>query len=155
MRTSGTLGGSFMSIRRNKSLWACTRTCKRRNLFTFLKKSHFFLHSLNFCTLLIKIFFADMLTCVANFGSWRSSWLPWLALCVCRCLYLRMPSLISAFSIIEMQVLAATLLENFEFSLPPQTPETHITRKPLVLMVPMVEGSQYPWMGLKVRCLDE
>ena len=63
-------------------------------------------------------------------------------------------ALISAFSIIEMQVLAATLLENFEFSLPPQTPETHITRKPLVLMVPMVEGSQYPWMGLKVRCLD-
>jgi hypothetical protein len=62
--------------------------------------------------------------------------------------------LISAFSIIEMQVLAATLLENFEFSLPPQTPETHITRKPLVLMVPMVEGGQYPWMGLKVSCLD-
>ena len=62
--------------------------------------------------------------------------------------------LISALSIIEMQVLAATLLENFEFTLPPQTPETHIIRKPLVLMVPMVEGGQYPWMGLKVRCLD-
>jgi alkylphenol/PAH-inducible cytochrome P450 monooxygenase len=53
-----------------------------------------------------------------------------------------------------MQVIAATLLENFEFSLPPQTPETRITRKPLVLMVPMVEGSLYPWMRLKVRCLD-
>ena len=61
---------------------------------------------------------------------------------------------ISAFSIIEMQVIAATLLENFEFSLPPQTLETSITRKPLVLMVPMVEGRQYPWMGLKVRCLE-
>jgi hypothetical protein len=56
--------------------------------------------------------------------------------------------------IIEMQVIAATLLENFEFSLPPQTSETQITRKPLVLMVPMVEGRQYPWMGLRVRCLD-
>ncbi|KAI9452156.1 cytochrome P450 [Russula earlei] len=58
------------------------------------------------------------------------------------------------FSIIEMQAIAATLLENFEFSLPPQTPESRITRKPLVLMVPMVEGSAYPWMGLKVRCRD-
>ncbi|KAH9071071.1 cytochrome P450, partial [Lactarius deliciosus] len=47
------------------------------------------------------------------------------------------------FAIIEMQVIAATLLENFEFSLPPQTAE-HIIRKPVVLMVPMVEGIQYP-----------
>ena len=53
-----------------------------------------------------------------------------------------------------MQVIAATLLENFEFSLPPQTAEAYIIRKPLVLMVPMVEGLQYPWMGLKVRCVD-
>ena len=59
-----------------------------------------------------------------------------------------------SFSLFEMQAIAATLLENFEFSLPPQTPETRITRKPLVLMVPMVEGREYPWMGLKVRCLD-
>ncbi|KAI0293606.1 cytochrome P450 [Russula brevipes] len=58
------------------------------------------------------------------------------------------------FAIIEMQAIAATLLENFEFSLPPKTPETHITRKPLVLMVPMVKGRLYPWMGLKVKCLD-
>jgi hypothetical protein len=53
-----------------------------------------------------------------------------------------------------MQAIAATLLENFEFGLPPQTQETRITRKPLVLMVPMVESRMYPWMGLKVRCLD-
>ena len=59
-----------------------------------------------------------------------------------------------SFSIIEMQVIAATLLENFEFSLPAQTAQTYITRKPLVLMVPMVEGLQYPWMGLKVKCVD-
>ncbi|KAH9173547.1 hypothetical protein EDB89DRAFT_1905244 [Lactarius sanguifluus] len=57
------------------------------------------------------------------------------------------------FAVIEMQVIPATLLENFEFSLPPQTAQTHIIRKPLVLMVPMVEGIQYPWMGLKVRRL--
>ncbi|KAH9173522.1 hypothetical protein EDB89DRAFT_2156136 [Lactarius sanguifluus] len=56
------------------------------------------------------------------------------------------------FAIIEMQVITATLLENFEFSLPLQTAE-HIIRKPLVLMVPMVEGIQYPWMGLKVKRL--
>jgi hypothetical protein len=62
--------------------------------------------------------------------------------------------LILSSSIIEMQVIAATLLECFEFSLPAQTAETYITRKPLVLMVPMVEGLQYPWMGLKVRCVD-
>lgn len=63
-------------------------------------------------------------------------------------------SLNLSLSIIEMQVITATLLENFEFSLPPQTAQTYITRKPLVLMVPMVQDIQYPWMGLKVRCLD-
>jgi hypothetical protein len=62
----------------------------------------------------------------------------------------------SVLRIIEMQVIAAILLENFEFSLPPQTPGTHITRKPLVLKVPMVEGRQYPWMGCGWSgvCLD-
>ncbi len=64
------------------------------------------------------------------------------------------PALIPALSTIEMLAIAATLLENFEFSLPPQSSETRITRKPLVLMVPMVESRMYPWMGLKVRCLD-
>ncbi|KAN0138914.1 cytochrome P450 [Lactarius tabidus] len=58
------------------------------------------------------------------------------------------------FAIIEMQAIAATLLEIFEFSLPPQSAKTFINRKPLVLMVPMVEGNEYPWMGLKVRCVD-
>jgi hypothetical protein len=56
--------------------------------------------------------------------------------------------------IIEMQVIAATLLEDFEFSLPPQSLETRIIRKPLVVMVPMVEGRRHPWMGLKVKCLN-
>jgi hypothetical protein len=65
-------------------------------------------------------------------------------------------SLNLSFSIVEMQVIATTwtLLENFEFTLPLQTAQIYITRKPLVLMVPMVEDIQYPWMGLKVRCVD-
>ena len=42
--------------------------------------------------------------------------------------------------ILEMQVIATTLLENFEISLPPQNEKTRIYRKPSGLMVPMVEG---------------
>lgn len=66
MRTSGTLGGSFMSIRRNKPPWVCTRTCKRRNLSNFMKKESltFFLRSVNFCRSLIKIpFFRNIDMC--------------------------------------------------------------------------------------------
>ena len=63
--------------------------------------------------------------------------------------------LILSFSIIEMQLIAATLIDNFEFSLPAQTAQTYITRKPLVLMVPMMEDLQFLYMGLKVRCVDQ
>ncbi|KAH9980905.1 cytochrome P450 [Lactifluus volemus] len=35
-----------------------------------------------------------------------------------------------------------------------QSQETRIIRKPLVVMVPMVEGRRHPWMGLKVKCLN-
>jgi hypothetical protein len=92
----------------------------------------------------------------ANLHSRGGSRLFGLAICVCYLLFLmNAPVLISAFnSVIEMLAISAILLENFEFSLPPQTPETRITRKPLVLMVPMTEGHVSPWMGLKVRCLD-
>jgi hypothetical protein len=92
------------------------------------------------------------------FKTWAAggvrSCLGWRFAYVIACLSSRILIPISASRIIEMQVIAAILLENFEFSLPPQTLETNITRKPLVLMVPMVEGRQYPWMGLKVRCLE-
>ena len=98
--------------------------------------------------------YAHILTYTAILDSWRSSWLFGLAIRVCFLLLMDATTLISVFSIIEILAIAATLLENFEFSLPPQTPETHITRKPLVLMVPMVESHIYPWMGLKVKCLD-
>ncbi|KAH9035922.1 cytochrome P450 [Lactarius pseudohatsudake] len=44
------------------------------------------------------------------------------------------------FAVLEMQTIIVTLLENFEFSLPPQTEKTRIYRKPVSgLMTPMVE----------------
>jgi hypothetical protein len=53
----------------------------------------------------------------------------------------------------EIQVLATTLLENFAFSLPPQSEKTRIYRKPGGMMIPMVEGKQGIWMGLIVKAL--
>ena len=53
--------------------------------------------------------------------------------------------------IIEMQALAATLIGEFEFSLPAQTSENIIYRKPATLMAPMAEGHPGVWMGLKVK----
>ncbi|KZV71385.1 cytochrome P450 [Peniophora sp. CONT] len=56
------------------------------------------------------------------------------------------------FSVIEMQAIAATLIENFEFGLPPQTKENIIQGKPNVgVMAPMAEGHPGVWMGLKVK----
>ena len=52
-----------------------------------------------------------------------------------------------------MQVLVATLLENFEFSVPPQDEKTRIYRKPSGLMVPMVENQTGSWMGLRIKAL--
>ena len=50
-----------------------------------------------------------------------------------------------------MQALAATLIGEFEFSLPAQTSENIIYRKPATLMAPMAEGHSGVWMGLKVK----
>ncbi|KAI9446009.1 cytochrome P450 [Lactarius indigo] len=58
-------------------------------------------------------------------------------------------------AVLEMQTIIVTLLENFEFSLPPQTEETRIYRKPAGLMKPMVEGRKGGWMGLMVKSLEE
>ncbi|KAN0129558.1 cytochrome P450 [Lactarius tabidus] len=57
------------------------------------------------------------------------------------------------FAVMEIQVLATTLLENFAFSLPPQSEKTRIYRKPGGMMIPMVEGEQGIWMGLIVKAL--
>lgn len=55
------------------------------------------------------------------------------------------------FAVIEMQAIAATLIENFEFALPPQTKENIIRRKPTDVMAPMADGHLGVWMGLKVK----
>ena len=41
---------------------------------------------------------------------------------------------------IEMQAIAATLIENFEFALPPQIKENIVRRKPTGIMAPMADG---------------
>ncbi|VDB99464.1 unnamed protein product [Peniophora sp. CBMAI 1063] len=55
------------------------------------------------------------------------------------------------FAVIEMQAIAATLIENFEFALPPQTKENVVRRKPTGIMAPMADGHPGAWMGLKVK----
>jgi len=55
------------------------------------------------------------------------------------------------FSVLEMQVVILTLLENFEFSLPPQNEKTKIYRKPGHAMMPMAKGERGVWMGLLIK----
>jgi hypothetical protein len=55
--------------------------------------------------------------------------------------------------VIEMQAIAAMLIENFEFALPPQTEKTKIRRKPTGVMAPMADGYPGVWMGLQVKAL--
>ncbi|KAI0259409.1 cytochrome P450 [Gloeopeniophorella convolvens] len=57
------------------------------------------------------------------------------------------------FSVLEMLVIIATLLEHFEFTLPPQSEATRVQRKPTVVMMPMAAGHPGAWMGLVVRPL--
>ena len=57
-------------------------------------------------------------------------------------------------SVLEMQVIILTLLENFEFSLPPQNEKTKIYRKPSHLMLPLAEGQEGVWMGLVIKPLN-
>ncbi|KAH9032518.1 cytochrome P450 [Lactarius hengduanensis] len=60
------------------------------------------------------------------------------------------------FAVLEMQTIIVTLLENFEFSLPPQTEKTRIYRKLAGgLMTPVVKGGEGAWMGLVVKSLEE
>jgi len=55
------------------------------------------------------------------------------------------------FAVFEMQVIILALLENFEFSLPPQNEKTKIYRKPCHLMMPMAKGENGVWMGLVIK----
>ena len=59
------------------------------------------------------------------------------------------------FALIEMQAIAASLIENFEFSLPSQTKENIIKRMPIVIMAPAAEGHPGAWLGLKVKYCGE
>jgi hypothetical protein len=52
-----------------------------------------------------------------------------------------------------MQIIILALLENFEFSLPPQTEKTKIYRKPSQIMLPMAVGEEGVWMGLLIKAL--
>jgi hypothetical protein len=57
------------------------------------------------------------------------------------------------FSVLELLILIMTLLENFEFSIPPQHEKTRIYRKPSAIMYPMIENKPGAWMGLAVKAL--
>ena len=50
-----------------------------------------------------------------------------------------------ACSVLEMQIIILTLLENFEISLPPQNKNTKI------IMLPIAEGEKGIWMGLRIK----
>lgn len=56
--------------------------------------------------------------------------------------------------VLEIQAIATTLIENFEFSLPPQNEKTRIYRKPSGLMIPMASPELGVWMGLIVKPID-
>ncbi|KAH9173542.1 cytochrome P450 [Lactarius sanguifluus] len=58
------------------------------------------------------------------------------------------------FAVLEMQIIILALLENFEFSLPPQNEKTKIYRRPSHVMLPMREGQKGTWMGLHIKPLN-
>jgi hypothetical protein len=57
----------------------------------------------------------------------------------------------SVYSVLEMQIIILALLENFEISLPPQSKENKVYRKPAYIMLPMAEGEKGIWMGLHIK----
>ena len=54
-------------------------------------------------------------------------------------------------SVIEMQAMLANLLENFEFSLPPECDRKKIYRRPTTFMMPMTDDFPGAYMGLKIK----
>jgi hypothetical protein len=52
-----------------------------------------------------------------------------------------------------MLILIMTLLENFEFSIPPEHEKKRIYHKPSTVMLPMTENEPGDWMGLVVKAL--
>ena len=83
----------------------------------------------------------------------RDPWVHWLEIRVsastvshARCYGLMVGT---ACRVLEMQTIILALLENFEFSLPPQK----VYRKPGIVMVPMAEGEKGVWMSLVIKPL--
>ncbi|KAF8267874.1 cytochrome P450 [Lactarius quietus] len=58
------------------------------------------------------------------------------------------------FSILEIQIIIVALLENFEFSLPPQNEKTKICRRPCQIMLPQAGGEKGVWMGLHIKWVN-
>ncbi|KAH8995441.1 cytochrome P450 [Lactarius akahatsu] len=58
------------------------------------------------------------------------------------------------FAVLEMQIIILALVENFEFSLPPQSEKTKIYRRPSRFMLPVPEGQEETWMGLHIKSLN-
>ena len=56
-------------------------------------------------------------------------------------------------SVLELLIMIMTLLQNFEFSIPPEHERTRIYRKPSSIMYPMTENEPGAWMGLAVKAL--
>ena len=77
----------------------------------------------------------------------------WLAILVSTvCVVLQI--LNSVFRVLEMQIIILALLENFEFSLPPQNEKTKIYRRPCQMMLPQAKGAKGVWMGLLVKLVN-
>ena len=147
--------------KRKQALWACSQTCKLYTVPVYsglTDLTNYNLQRLNFCEFYTQWSSISPSSDVLN--SWRPSRLHRLAIFVSP--RGRKPYLMShvdrtdettVFSVLELIVLATTLLENFEFSLPPQTEKTRIYRKPSFIMYPMVEDQPGSWMGLVVKAL--
>jgi hypothetical protein len=53
--------------------------------------------------------------------------------------------------VLQMQIMIVTLLEKYDFFLPPHDERTRVFRKPSHVMMPMAEGHRGAWMGLHVK----
>ena len=54
-------------------------------------------------------------------------------------------------SVIELQAILASVLEKFEFAMPPDADKHPVCRKPTLVMTPIVEGHRGTWLGLTVK----
>lgn len=55
------------------------------------------------------------------------------------------------FAVIELQAILASVLEKFEFAMPPDADKHPVCRKPTLVMTPIVDGHRGTWLGLSVK----